>query len=76
MNARRTVKVRCVEPCRHVANDLCAGDRVGCGWTGSTIAITEHGTTTYQIEECPDCRGAIEPQKGGDHEGRDGLTAD
>jgi hypothetical protein len=60
MNARRTVKVRCVEPCCDLSDFDLSCD-TGCGWTGSTTAITEHGTTTYQIEECPDCQGAIEP---------------
>jgi hypothetical protein len=64
MNARRTVKVRCAEPTKDSVTTALWN---GCGWTGSTVAITEHGTTTYQIDECPKCRGAIEPQEGGDH---------
>jgi hypothetical protein len=57
MNARRTVKVRCV----HEFPEPEYAPQIGCGWVGNTTAIKQYGTTTYQIEECPDCQGAIEP---------------
>ena len=31
----------------------------GCGWTGTTMVITQLGATTWQVEDCPRCDGPI-----------------
>ena len=65
LGTRRTVAVRCVEPTEYPEVYFSGVPVVwrgeeGCGWTGSAIAVTEHGAVSLLPEECPSCGGKIE----------------
>ena len=33
---------------------------VGCGWSGPSAWVKTFGMTVWEVEECPECLGAVE----------------
>lgn len=31
-----------------------------CGWQGECPAVTQYGTTTYELDSCPECGAELE----------------
>ena len=44
---RGTVRLRCTEPFDE------------CGWYGTSRMVTQYGTSTWELDECPECGGHL-----------------
>lgn len=51
-----SVEVQCVQP---TETPPFFGYQKGCGWKGTTLALTQYGATGLYLEECPECAGPI-----------------